>query len=50
VSVANRIVRERQIADGGYRLVINQGANGGQTVVHLHLHVLGGRRMQWPPG
>jgi histidine triad (HIT) family protein len=50
VSVANRIARERQIADGGYRLVINQGANGGQTVAHLHLHVLGGRRMQWPPG
>jgi histidine triad (HIT) family protein len=38
------------VADGGYRLVINAGADGGQTVGHLHLHLLGGRRMQWPPG
>lgn len=36
--------------DGGYRLVANTGADGGQTVHHLHLHVLGGRRMGWPPG
>jgi histidine triad (HIT) family protein len=34
----------------GYRTVINSGENGGQTVAHLHLHVLGGRRMHWPPG
>jgi histidine triad (HIT) family protein len=34
----------------GYRLVINQGDNGGQTVYHLHLHLLGGRFMAWPPG
>lgn len=36
--------------DNGYRVVINNGADGGQTVAHLHLHVLGGRPMQWPPG
>jgi histidine triad (HIT) family protein len=35
---------------GGYRLVINQGPNAGQSVFHLHLHVLGGRSMSWPPG
>ena len=34
----------------GYRLVINQGDNGGQTVYHLHLHLMGGRFMGWPPG
>lgn len=34
----------------GYRLVINNGADGGQTVDHLHVHLLGGRRMTWPPG
>lgn len=34
----------------GYRVVINTGADGGQTVNHLHLHILGGRQMRWPPG
>ncbi|PSB01278.1 histidine triad nucleotide-binding protein [Merismopedia glauca] len=34
----------------GYRVVINNGENGGQTVDHLHLHILGGRHMKWPPG
>ncbi len=34
----------------GYRIVINNGADGGQTVNHLHLHILGGRQLQWPPG
>jgi histidine triad (HIT) family protein len=34
----------------GYRLVINNGADGGETVPHLHVHILGGRRMNWPPG
>lgn len=38
------------ITESGYRVVINAGENGGQTVSHLHLHVLGGRRMTWPPG
>jgi len=36
--------------DGGWRLVVNVGPDGGQTVDHLHLHLLGGRRMHWPPG
>ncbi len=36
--------------ENGYRVVINNGNHGGQTVYHLHLHVLGGRRMNWPPG
>jgi histidine triad (HIT) family protein len=36
--------------DRGYRIVINTGADGGQTVDHLHLHLLGGRHMTWPPG
>ena len=36
--------------DGGYRIVINTGVDGGQTVDHLHLHLLGGRHMTWPPG
>jgi histidine triad (HIT) family protein len=36
--------------DNGYRLVINNGSDGGQTVNHLHLHILGGRQMKWPPG
>ncbi|MEW5861954.1 MAG: histidine triad nucleotide-binding protein [Cyanobacteriota bacterium] len=36
--------------DNGYRLVINNGPDGGQTVSHLHLHILGGRQMNWPPG
>jgi histidine triad (HIT) family protein len=38
------------IAEDGYRLVVNVGQNGGQTVDHLHVHMLGGRRMTWPPG
>lgn len=38
------------LAADGYRFVINTGKNGGQSVLHLHLHVLGGRTMQWPPG
>jgi histidine triad (HIT) family protein len=38
------------IAAGGYRLVVNTGRNGGQTVDHLHVHLLGGRPMAWPPG
>jgi histidine triad (HIT) family protein len=49
-SVANQVAREQGIADTGYRLVINHGAQAGQTVHHLHLHLLGGRRMSWPPG
>ena len=48
--VAAQIAREAGIAERGYRTVINCNAQAGQTVFHLHLHVLGGRPMQWPPG
>jgi len=43
-------VAEEEGLDGGYRLVINDGAHGGQAVYHLHVHLLGGRQMRWPPG
>lgn len=38
------------LAESGYRLVLNNGRDGGQSVDHLHVHILGGRRMNWPPG
>ncbi len=47
---AQQVARQEGFADDGYRTVINCGAHGHQTVYHLHLHVLGGRRMRWPPG
>jgi histidine triad (HIT) family protein len=49
-AVAAEIARKEGIADSGYRTVINTNADAGQTVFHLHLHLLGGRRMGWPPG
>jgi histidine triad (HIT) family protein len=48
--LARQVARTVHIDHGGYRVVINHGDHGGQTVPHLHLHVLGGRRMKWPPG
>jgi histidine triad (HIT) family protein len=48
--VANRIADERKIDRDGYRLVFNKGPQAGQTVYHLHMHLLGGRAMGWPPG
>jgi histidine triad (HIT) family protein len=48
--VAARLAREQGIADSGFRVVVNSGADSGQTVFHLHYHLLGGRRMSWPPG
>lgn len=50
LAVAARVAREKGIDASGYRTVINTNAEGGQTVFHLHLHVMGGRRMTWPPG
>ena len=46
----NKIARQKGIVDAGYRFVVNTGVDGGQSVFHLHLHVLGGRHMGWPPG
>lgn len=48
--VAARAARQAGIADSGYRIVTNCGAGAGQSVFHLHLHVLGGRPLRWPPG
>ena len=51
VLVATRAVAEQLgIASSGYRVVVNDGRDGGQTVFHVHAHVLGGRAMAWPPG
>lgn len=47
---AAQAARKAGLDDGGYRVVANTGKEGGQTVPHLHLHVLGGRSMTWPPG
>lgn len=47
---AGRVARDLGLADDGFRVVINHGPNGGETVPHLHVHVLGGRKLQWPPG
>ena len=49
-SVAKRIAADEGLCEGGFRLVINTGDEGGQSVKHLHMHLLGGRSMQWPPG
>jgi histidine triad (HIT) family protein len=48
--VAARVANAAGLAEGGYRTVINNGAGAGQSVFHLHVHVLGGRLMNWPPG
>lgn len=48
--VAARMANQEGLIDSGYRTVINNGAGAGQSVFHLHVHVLGGRPMNWPPG
>lgn len=48
--VAAKVANAAGLAEGGYRTVINNGAGAGQSVFHLHVHVLGGRVMNWPPG
>lgn len=50
MQAATQLARAEGIADSGWRLVTNVGADGGQTVYHLHFHLLGGRPMTWPPG
>ncbi len=49
-AVAARLAQEQGIADSGFRVVVNSGADAGQSIFHLHYHLLGGRRMTWPPG
>ncbi|KNC47802.1 ZB14 zinc-binding protein [Thecamonas trahens ATCC 50062] len=47
---AQAVAREQGIADDGFRVVINDGPNGCQSVYHIHLHVIGGKQLSWPPG
>jgi histidine triad (HIT) family protein len=49
IEVANKVARDENL-ERGYRLVVNNGALAGQSVLHVHLHVLGGRQLGWPPG
>jgi len=48
--VAAEVAKKQGFAEKGYRLVINTNQHGGQSVSHLHIHILGGRQMEWPPG
>ena len=50
MTMAADVARQERLVEAGYRTVINTNAGAGQTVFHLHVHVLGGRRMTWPPG
>jgi histidine triad (HIT) family protein len=50
VLLANQLAAAEGLSEDGYRLVLNCGPHGGQTAYHLHLHLLGGRQMHWPPG
>lgn len=50
MQVAKQLAQKHDIADNGYRTVMNCNTDGGQEVYHIHLHVLGGRKLSWPPG
>jgi histidine triad (HIT) family protein len=50
ITAANRVAAAEGVAESGYRMVFNVGPDAGMTVPHLHLHVLGGRSLSWPPG
>jgi histidine triad (HIT) family protein len=50
IITASKIAKQLGISDSGYRLVANTNADAGQSVSHLHFHILGGRQMTWPPG
>lgn len=50
LTTAAEIARREGVAESGYRLVINNGRDGGEAVPHLHVHLLGGRKLEWPPG
>jgi histidine triad (HIT) family protein len=47
---ARQVAEEKEVRDSGYRIVLNTARDSGQDVFHIHFHVLGGRRMTWPPG
>ena len=47
---AKKVAAEKGLNESGYRLVVNDGKNGAQSVFHMHIHVLGGRQLSWPPG
>lgn len=49
-TIARKLAEEAGIARGGYRLITNTGTNGGQTIFHLHVHLIGGQRMRYPMG
>lgn len=50
IQIAAQIAKQENLVESGYRLVTNIGADAGQSVPHLHFHLLGGRQMAWPPG
>jgi histidine triad (HIT) family protein len=50
LNLAKEAARKYGIYDSGYRIVINTNPEGGQSIYHIHIHVLGGRQMEWPPG
>lgn len=50
VLTAKKLAKTMQLSDAGYRLVFNVNSGGGQEVYHIHLHLIGGRQMTWPPG
>ena len=49
-SAVRVIAKEKKLEDLGFRTVVNQGVYGGQTIYHFHMHIMGGRRLTWPPG
>jgi histidine triad (HIT) family protein len=50
VTTASQVARELGVAESGYRVLMNCNADGGQSVYHIHLHLLAGRKLNWPPG
>jgi histidine triad (HIT) family protein len=50
LDVARKIAKENHFGEKGFRVALNEGKDGGQTIFHLHMHLLSGRRLVWPPG
>lgn len=50
ITIANAIAKEKGVDQSGFRIVLNSGPDAGQSIHHLHFHVMGGRPMKWPPG